>query len=149
MTYYKSNFSKVHKIVFGVVFVILFATCIPIFSSSDLVSICIVLIINLSTILLLFWIMIATQYKIENENLYCKSGPFHKTITISSIKKINHHKGLIVPVTFKPALSDEGLIINYDYYEDIYISPKEENIFLKNLLAINPNIQITNPKNEL
>ena len=149
MTYYKSTFSTVYKIVFVFVFLILFSTTIAVLSSKDLVSVFIVLLVNLSTITLLFWIMIDTKYKISNGNLYCKSGPFRKTITISRIKKIYHHKGIIVPVTFKPALSDKGLIINYDYYDDIYISPMEESIFLKNLLAINPNIQITNPTNEL
>ncbi len=149
MTYYKSNFSNIHKIVFSFVVVILFATCISILSSNDLVSIFIVLIVNSSTIVLLFWIMIDTKYKISNGNLYCKSGPFLKIIPIAEINKINQHKGLIVPVTFKPSLSHKGLILHYHKFDNIYISPKKQSAFLKILLETNPNIQIINTTNEL
>ncbi|NJM79871.1 MAG: PH domain-containing protein [Flavobacterium sp.] len=135
--------------VFGFVFTILLATFIPLLSSKNLISIIIVLIINLITIGLLLWIIFNTKYTIKNGSLYCKSGPFHKIIPISRIKKISHHKGLVIPVLMKLALSDKGLIISYDYYDEVYISPKEEFSFLKTLLETNPKIQIIKPTNEL
>lgn len=149
MTYNKSNFSNIHRIVFEIVFVILFTACIPILSSNDLVSVYILHIVNSSTIVLLFWIMIDTKYKISKGNLYCKSGPFHRTIPVSEINKIDHHKGLIVPVTFKPSLSHKGLILHYHKFDNTYISTKKQSAFLKILLETNPKIQIIKPTNEL
>lgn len=149
MTTFKSNFSKIHKIVFGFAFAILVGTCFTILSTKDLISKYIVLFINLSTIGILLWSMLDTKYKIVKEKLHCKSGPFRKTISISNINKVSHHKGLIIPVTFKPALSDKGLIIQYNKYDDIYISPKQEFSFLETLVNTNPNIKIIKPKNEL
>lgn len=147
--HYSSHFSKTNKIVLGFTFIIIIATIFPIIFFEEYISFFIVLCINLSAIGFLLWIILDTSYKINNGKLHCKSGPFYKTIPILNIKKINHHNGLFIPVTFKPALSHIGLIISYNYYDDIYVSPKEEKKFLENLLEINPNIQIVKIKHEL
>ncbi len=91
---------------------------------------------------MIIWILFDTKYSIKEENLYYYSGPFRGKITINSIKKIEHHSGLIVPVTYKPALNTRGLIIYYNSYDDIYISPNQEEIFLEELLKVNPDIEI-------
>ena len=91
---------------------------------------------------MLIWILLDTKYRIKEEILYFYSGPFRGKITINSIRKIEHHSGLIVPVTYKPALNTKGLIVYYNSYDDIYISPNQEAIFLEELLRINPNIVV-------
>ena len=91
---------------------------------------------------MIIWILFDTKYSIKEENLYYYSGPFRGKITINSIRKIEHHSGLIVPVTYKPALDTKGLIIHYNSFDDIYISPHQEAIFLEELLRINPNIVV-------
>ena len=67
---------------------------------------------------------------------------FDGEFDIKTIRKIEHHKGIVVPTIWKPALSHIGLIITYNKYDDIYISPENEEEFLKHLLGINPNIEI-------
>lgn len=91
---------------------------------------------------MIIWILLDTKYSINAEILCFYSGPFRGKININSIRKIEHHSGLIVPVTYKPALDTKGLIIYYNSFDDIYISPKEEDVFLEELLKINPNIVI-------
>ncbi len=92
---------------------------------------------------LLIWILLDTKYILKENKIFYNSGPFRGTIAIKSIRKIQHHSGIIVPVTFKPALNTKGLIIHYNSFDDIYISPKQEELFLEELLKVNPNIQIT------
>ena len=93
---------------------------------------------------MIIWILLDTKYKINEEILYYYSGPFRGKININSIRKIEHHSGLIVPVTYKPALDTKGLIIHYNSFDDIYISPNQEEIFIQELLKINPNIKVIN-----
>lgn len=89
-----------------------------------------------------------TKYTIKNSQINCYSGPFKKTIKIDTINRIDFHDGIIIPVSLKLALNSEGIIIRYNKFDDIYISPKQNKKFINELIAINPNIQIINPKNE-
>lgn len=98
--------------------------------------------IMISIIVTLIWILLDTKYSIKEEVISFNSGPFRGKININSIRKIEHHSGLIVPVTYKPALDTKGLIIHYNSFDDIYISPKDEEVFLEELLKINPKIVI-------
>lgn len=93
---------------------------------------------------MIIWILLDTKYNIIEEILYYYSGPFRGKININSIRKIERHSGLIVPVTYKPALDTKGLIIHYNSFDDIYISPKKQEIFIQELLKINPNIKVVN-----
>ena len=102
----------------------------------------IVIAINLLSLLLLISIALKTSYKIKNHLLYWQSGPFFGKIDIKTIVKIQHHNGIFVPTIWKPALSQIGLIITYNTFDDIYISPEKEDVFIQKLLEINPNITI-------
>lgn len=42
----------------------------------------------------------------------------------------------------KPALASNGLIVKYDAYEEIYISPESNEDFVKTLLKLNDTIKI-------
>lgn len=91
----------------------------------------------------LIWILLDTKYVLKQNQLYYYSGPFRGKIEIDKIRKIKNHSGWIVPVTMKPGLDINGLIVYYNQFDDIYISPKEKKEFLEALLRINPNIEIT------
>ena len=93
-------------------------------------------------IVALVWILLDTKYILKENKIFFYSGPFRGSIAIDSIKKITHHSGIIVPVTFKPALNTKGLIIHYNSFDDIYISPKQEDLFLEELLKVNQNIEV-------
>lgn len=96
--------------------------------------------VNFLCLALLYWIVTNTHYTIIKETLICKSGPFRKTIPIENINRINLHKGILVPCFYKLSLSHEGIIISYDKFEEIYISPKNQQKFINELIQINPNI---------
>jgi hypothetical protein len=85
---------------------------------------------------LLLWFYFGTNYELSyKEGLIYRSGPFHGKIRIESITEIV--KGKTLWVGFKPATSGKGLIIKYNKYDEIYISPKTK------ILELNYNIKIT------
>ncbi|WP_430400977.1 PH domain-containing protein [Flavobacterium sp.] len=144
MTHYKSAFSTFNKWTMAIVYIIVIGTTIPVFFDDNLTSIYVVTGINLVVVLFLTWLILQTNYAIDSKLLYWKSGPFKGTINIHSIKKIEFHKGIVVPVIWKPALSHVGLIITYNNYDDIYISPQNREEFVQKLTQINPNINLIN-----
>jgi hypothetical protein len=103
-------------------------------------------IFHLVFIIFFITILYNTNYTIQNEELICKSSVFRSKIKIKNIRKIEFHKGIIVPVTWKLGLSHIGIIITYNKYDDIYISPENVDLFINDLVAINPTIEIIEAK---
>ncbi len=142
---FRSAFSKKSKIIFSVVALIIIASTLPVFFDANMTgnwqAKLIVLTINILSLALLCWIISKTFYEIKNDSLLiCKSGPFKKKIQIKNIKRIEFHNGLIIPSLWKLSLSDKGIIIFYNQFDEIYISPKNKEKFLTEILKINPTI---------
>ena len=88
-----------------------------------------------SGVLLLFFLLSKTiQYKIEDKKLII----WNTKIEISTIRKIYRTNN---PLS-SPALSLDRIAIVYNKFDEILISPKERNEFIKELLKINPSIEI-------
>lgn len=141
---YQSAISNINKYIYLGVIILLLLFTIPAFFEATMEPLIVVCLIDFSLILCLVWIYNTTNYTLEDDTLFWKSGPFYGKIKVGSITKITHHKGIIVPTIWKPALSHIGLIITYNKYDDIYISPKNCTEFLEQLIRINPNITIKN-----
>ena len=84
--------------------------------------------------------MISTHYIITASHVVYKCGFIKGKIKISRIHEII--KGKTMHVGFKPALATKGLIIKYNKYDDIYISPNSNDTFIEAVLKINSNIKI-------
>lgn len=130
------------NVIFTLTISILIVASIPVINQEFNNQLFFVIGINLLSLLLLLSIALKTEYKIKNNLLYWQSGPFYGKIKINTIHKIQHHKGIYVPTLWKPALSQIGLIITYNKYDDIYISPENEAEFIAKLLELNPTIEI-------
>lgn len=87
--------------------------------------------------LFLFWIWLKTGYTIEQNSLTIRSGPLKIKINIAEIEQIRETKN---PFT-APALSADKLEIQYANYQTVWISPKEKEEFVRQLLKKNPNIR--------
>jgi hypothetical protein len=144
MIQYKSAFSTFNKWVMAIVYIMLIGGTIPVIWEDDIIALYLIIGINSIILGLLTWLILQTHYKVDTKNLFWKSGPFKGTIAVNSIKKIEFHKGVVVPVIWKPALSHVGLIITYNNYDDIYISPENREEFVQKLTKINPNINLIN-----
>ena len=99
-------------------------------------------IVVIPVVVSLIWIVLETKYVIKENRVHYYSGPFRGKIEIDSIRKIEKYSGWIVPVTNKPALGNNGLIISYNKFDTIYLSPKLEKEFIEVVLKVNPSIEI-------
>ncbi len=95
-------------------------------------------IINLFLISFLLWIWYGTNYKVINNTLHIRSGPFKSTIDIRAIQSIRKTKN---PFT-APALAMERIEIMYNMYDVVQLSPTHEEDFIQLLVEKNPNIKI-------
>ena len=91
---------------------------------------------------LIIWTLLDTRYVIKNHFLLYRSGPFRGRIDIEKISKIKYFSGLYVPVTMKPALDNKGYIISYSNFDDVYVTPEKRELFIQELLKINPKIEV-------
>lgn len=94
-------------------------------------------------LLYLLSVWFGTSYKLEDQSLIVRSGPFRKRIHIEEIKKlevISHYKGAAI---IAPALSFHRINIFYGKdYHLISISPKDQKGLLKQLQQSNKEIKL-------
>lgn len=95
----------------------------------------------LLVIALMFWLYFGTYYELSNNQLLYRSGPINGKIEISRIREIS--KGKTLWVGLKPATAKNGLIVKYDKYNEIYISPKTNESSIEKILELNSEIKIT------
>ena len=104
---------------------------------TNLWPICIILIVDV----LLLWLFFDTKYELNKTTFKYKSGPLKGEIPITNIKEIIKNKTLWVGL--KPATARKGLIIKYNKYDEIYISPKTNESFINYIKTLNDSIKIT------
>lgn len=85
-----------------------------------------------------------TRYKLDEKYFYYRSGFIFGKIEVSSIHKLDLNKTLFVGM--RPATSRNGIIIYYNKYDEIYISPENNVEFAEALLELNPEIKIIRHK---
>ncbi|GAB3203261.1 hypothetical protein ABID22_000943 [Pontibacter aydingkolensis] len=111
-----------------------------IFSEAGTTLFLIIFSLSILPISLLTWIYLDTYYKIENGKLRYKSAFLKGEIDISTIKKVISGQTMWVGV--KPALAKNGLIIQYNRFDEIYIAPESNNEVINDLLAVNKDIEV-------
>ena len=96
------------------------------------------------TISLLLWVWFGTGYKLKEELIEIRSGPFGTTIKIEDIKKVRSvSNDSVICYLSGPALVMDKLEITYgEAFNIVNISPENESDFLNILLARNSNIEV-------
>ncbi len=89
-------------------------------------------------IVLNLYIGYSIKYFISDDFLTVKALGYSKRIPIDEIKSIKRSYN---PLS-SPATSIRRLEVNYGKGQSVLISPKNENRFLRNLLDLNPNIEM-------
>lgn len=87
---------------------------------------------------LLLWLWFGTSYKIKEELLKIKSGPFRSTVNIEDIKRLNAIKTFLAG----PALSIDRIEILHRKYDIAIVSPKDKTEFVRALLTKNKYIEV-------
>jgi len=88
----------------------------------------------------ILWFYYGTHYELNKDGFIYRCGPINGKISPDRIKEIV--KGKTLWMGFRPATARKGLIVKYDQYGEIYISPKTNEAFITQLLEINGNIKI-------
>jgi hypothetical protein len=87
------------------------------------------------------WMLHGTYYILKDGQMFYASGPMKGSLPLSSITEIV--KGKTKWSGIKPALATKGLIIKYNRYDEIYISPESNDAFIAEILKLNNAIVIT------
>ncbi len=88
----------------------------------------------------LLWMYFGTHYKLSPEGLMYQCGPMRGKIGYDRIREIE--KGRTLWVGFRPATARKGLIVKFDRFNEIYISPKTNDTFIEKILELNGTIKI-------
>jgi hypothetical protein len=80
-----------------------------------------------------------TFYTIDEEYLVCHIFGFKKRIRVSEIRRIEPQKGLYAGLKINTAW--KGLVVSYGNWDEILISPAQEQLFIETIKAKNPTLQ--------
>lgn len=89
---------------------------------------------------LLVWFYVGTEYTIQEHKLLYKSAFIKGEIDIRKIREIS--KGKTMWIGLRPATATNGLVIKFNTYDEIYVSPKDHDTFIGALKQINGNIKV-------
>lgn len=99
------------------------------------------------TTLLLFigglinWMFRSTTYEITKTDFLYSYGFISGKIPIEKIHQLEVNKTLWVGFN-KPATALNGIIVKYNIFDEIYISPEDNEAFVKELLRLNPDLVV-------
>ncbi|SFT45757.1 PH domain-containing protein [Lishizhenia tianjinensis] len=93
------------------------------------------------TMLCILWFSLTCKYTLENNVLRYSWGPMKGSLLINTITHIERNTMLWSGI--RPATARKGLVIKYEKYNEIYISPKNEDEFIQELLKRNAGIIVT------
>lgn len=82
-------------------------------------------------ILVPLWLLLTTRYRMSDEMLDIRSGPFHRSIPIRDIVDVSRSRSS----SLSPALSSDRLKIDYGAGRYVIISPENKTAFLRSLEA--------------
>lgn len=88
------------------------------------------------------WMVFDIRYVIADGRLSYRSGPIRGKIAIASIRKVVYDDGFIKYSLLKLGMDNKGLVIHYDKFNDIYLSPAGRDAFVAELKSVNPDIII-------
>lgn len=92
----------------------------------------------------LAWTYLGTNYTLTDEEVKIKSGPIKFKIKIENISEIIVNTTLWVG--WKPATALNGIIIKYNRFDEIYISPNTNELFVKEIIKKKSHIKVTYKK---
>ena len=88
------------------------------------------------------WVWLDTYYTIKDDQLFYKNAFISGSVPISMIHEIEKHNKGVVMCSAKASLALTGLIIKYNRWDDLFISPQNQDQFIADLQKINPEIKV-------
>jgi hypothetical protein len=89
----------------------------------------------------IFYLLLKTTfYTIDEEHLVCHIFGFKKRIRVSEIRRIEPQTGFYAGLKINTAW--KGMVVTYGKWDEILISPAEEQLFIETINAKNPTLQV-------
>lgn len=93
------------------------------------------------------WLLISvrynTYYYFKDHFLWWNTGPFRGKIDLNKVSKVSRAKSWMdISAMSKPILSRKCLLVRYSKYDDLPVSPADEEAFIDEMLSINPKIEL-------
>lgn len=89
----------------------------------------------------LLWTWFDTYYTITGDELFYRCALLKGSVSINTITEVVKNKKQFSGV--KASLSLKGLIIKYNKWDDVFISPEDVDQFIIALKSVNENIVVT------
>ena len=86
-----------------------------------------------------YFFLRTTFYTIDEEQLVCHIFGFKKRIRLSEIRRIEPQKGYYAGLKINTAW--KGIVVSYGKWDEILISPAQEQLFIETIKAMNPTLQ--------
>lgn len=80
---------------------------------------------------LFYTIQRTTYFELADNELICHTFFFKKRIPYSAIRKVEKQKGLYAGIKFSTSIF--GLVVHYNKFDDIFITPDNEVAFIESL----------------
>ncbi|HIP37578.1 MAG TPA: hypothetical protein EYG85_12075 [Crocinitomix sp.] len=139
---FEAKKDRFFTILFYTLFLILGIAILEIFQSNSPAK-WFLLMFVLLVLLFIIWSWYSTFYTINGIVLEISSGPLNKRIPIRNICKIE--VGKTMWAGYKLGLSLNGIIIHYNKYDEIYISPQDVNKFIAEVKKVNKDLVVISP----
>ncbi len=91
---------------------------------------------------MLIWTMADTAFIIDETYFSFRSGPWKRKIKIEDIREIAYSNSWVKPSLWKIGLDTQGLIVYYNKFDDVFISPENRDAFLDEISRLNPDIRV-------
>jgi hypothetical protein len=92
-------------------------------------------------LIIFLWIYFDTHYTLKENKLFYRSAFLRGHVDVHKINEIV--KGKTTWVGIKPATATDGILIKYNIYDEIYISPADDELLIEALKKINGKIKVT------
>ncbi|PTB97885.1 hypothetical protein C9994_00725 [Marivirga lumbricoides] len=134
---HKSNFFKLIMLLMLAAFI--HAVWLIFYTSQGYIIYAAILLLLL---IFLGWLYYGTVYFLTEEVFTYRSGFFNGKIPVNQIRKVVASENLWY-VGLKIALgAKNGLIIHYNKFDEIFIAPEQKEVFLSQLVSLNPAVKI-------
>ena len=128
---FKTRVDLFYKLVVAFSFLLFSFILYSIDFEKDNFGFCFTLVIQTLIMLFLIGSALTTKFTISSSELICETFYWKKKIPITSIRKVEKQVGLFAG--WKISTSFKGVIVTYNKYDELLISPENELFFISEI----------------
>lgn len=128
---FKTRVDLFYKLVVAFIFVLFSFILYSIDLNKDKFGFCITLGIQILIMLFIIGSALTTKFTISSSELICETFYWKKRIPFTSIRKVEKQIGLFAG--WKISTSFKGVIVTYNKYDELLISPENELVFISEI----------------